>query len=109
MKKGFTLIEFLVVIAIISILFSLFLPVFSNAARKHRQTQVKEWVPPFAEGDSVYIETLNLTGRVNAVGVSYYEKSGRADVLVNGNPPHVLSGINFKLLKRLPEPLEISR
>ena len=59
MKKGFTLIEVLVVVLIIGILTSVALPQYQKAVLKSRLTQAKTMARAIAEAQEVYYSTYN--------------------------------------------------
>ncbi len=86
MKKGFSLIEALLVIAIIAILAAMLLPIFM----RHRIAN------GLHVGDRVVIKTLNVRGIVD----HFY--NGRVTIIAIGNDgyPVKLDSIDVKLLEK---------
>jgi len=112
MKKAFTLIELIIVIAIISILASAILPILIKVKNKSHDRQHIEQtttVNPrsiYHVGDTVSIDSLSITGTINNV-YNRGRSSDIADIIVKGTNgmPTILERINTDLLKKvvLPE------
>lgn len=103
MKKAFTLIELLVVIAILAILAALLLPALTAAKRKAEAIKAGKPVIVFKVGDMVYMDGLNVTGKVAAVRMGGY-----LDIITistNGFPAK-MDLLDGKLFKKVPEPAE---
>ena len=70
MKKGFTLIELMIVIAIIGILAAVAIPMYADYTKKSRTSEVASNLKDLAQAQIIYKEDPNNKGRDYATGIA---------------------------------------
>jgi prepilin-type N-terminal cleavage/methylation domain-containing protein len=70
--KGFTLIEQLVVIIIISILSAIALPAFLNQANKAKQSEAKQYIASINKGPQAYYAEMGVKGDIAKLFLFHY-------------------------------------
>jgi len=107
-KNAFTLIEFLIIIAIVGFLVGILLPAFQTARKKAEQQRQEQTnpSPTFQVGDTIYIEEMGVTGKVASIYNSFQYPIA-VNILVKGSNgvPVVVENINTALLKKV-QPVE---
>ena len=97
--KSFTLIEFLVVIAIISILIALILPALVATKRQSERQRYQQTVQRSIKvGDTVVISGINVTGVVN-----YADFGRNFDIIVKNESGAVekLTDVNAAIVRKI--------
>ena len=97
---GNNCVEIMVVIAIIGLLSAIAIPNFQAARRQSIINASQRATQTFEVGDSVYIDTLNIKGRINEV---HNFSNPEYDILIvdsNGEPT-LIKNIRGKLLKKI--------
>jgi type IV pilus assembly protein PilE len=69
-SRGFTLIEIIVVVAIIGILASIAFPAYQNQMRKSNRAAAKAWMLGIANVETMYLSTARAYGDLTALGTA---------------------------------------
>lgn len=93
-------VEVTVAIAIIGLLSAIAIPNFQQARRQSIINASQRTTQIFEVGDSVYIDTLNIKGRINEV---HNFSNPEYDILIVGSngEPTLIKNIKGKLLKKI--------
>ena len=99
MKKGFTLIELMIVIAIIGILAAVAIPMYSDYTRKSRTAEVQQNLNEIVKMELIFKEDPNggsLTGKYgeNFKTIGFKTNVGKFDTDVTKCPNGTVSDIN---------------
>ena len=102
-KRGFTIVELVIVIAVIAILAAVLIPTFSNVIKKADESKALQevrnaWTATLAEKDAKDIDTFVTTDAVvvvDGITVKYTQASG-FEIVTSGTATHTLE--NGKLV-----------
>jgi prepilin-type N-terminal cleavage/methylation domain-containing protein len=106
MRKGFTLIEYLVVISIISILIAMIHPALIRAKKQSEIDNVRKSEQWFGIGKVVFVKTLNIKGVVNNFYTTWNATNVTIVTVGTNGVPVTLEHIDIRLLSTHSETLE---